>query len=447
MKALDDRRFQRGFAVVALFTVLAGDAWRYSLSWYGFGAIAIVLAVIAVLLLMRNRHAWHMSPLPYPFLAFLGLATISVVWSFYPGATLLGLVATYLPATVGLTLAVTLSWDDVLVVLGRTLRIILGLSLLFEFVVSVFVRAPLLPFWPSPGVDYNNLPDPIPKLLYWSRDELFDDGGKIQGVVGNSSLLGFVALLALIVFAIQLAGKTVSRTTGVLSVLVAALVIYLTRSATITIALVVLAAVVIAVLLLRRFEQTRGRVWAGILAVVAAGVAIVVAFPTQLLALVGKSPDLTNRIDIWAAVIDLAQQRPVFGWGWVSYWAPWVAPFNDLHKNSGVQQLHAHNAWLDIWLQLGIVGLVVFGSLVLVTLIRAWIFATNRPVGSDRVPRPFTAQTLLPLLIIAALLVQSIAESRLIVEYGIVLLTLCAIRLKAQPMPLAEVNGTVTRAR
>jgi len=447
MKALDDRRFQRGFAVVALFTVLAGDAWRYSLSWYGFGAIAIVLAVIAVLLLVRKRHAWHMSRLPYPFLAFLGLATISVAWSFYPGATLLGLFATYLPAIVGLSLAVTLSWDDVLVVLGRTLRIIFGLSLVFEFVVSVFVRAPLLPFWPSPGVDYNNLPDPIPKLLYWSRDELFDDGGKIQGVVGNSSLLGFVALLALIVFAIQLAGKTVSRTTGVLSVLVAALVIYLTRSATITIALVVLAAVVIAVLLLRRFEQTRGRIWAGILAVVAAGVAIVVAFPTQLLALVGKSPDLTNRIDIWAAVIDLAQQRPVFGWGWVSYWAPWVAPFNDLHKNSGVQQLHAHNAWLDIWLQLGIVGLVVFGSLVLVTLIRAWIFATNRPVGSDRVPRAFTAQTLLPLLIIAALLVQSIAESRLIVEYGIVLLTLCAIRLKAEPMPLAEVNGTVTRAR
>ena len=447
MKALDDRRFQRGFAVVALFTVLAGDAWRYSLSWYGFGAIAIVLAVVAVLLLVRNRHAWHFSRLPYPFLAFLGLATISVVWSFYPGATLLGLVATYLPAIVGLTLAVTLSWDDVLVVLGRTLRIILGLSLLFEFVVSVFVRAPLLPFWPSPGVDYNNLPDPIPKLLYWSRNELFDDGGKIQGVVGNSSLLGFVALLALIVFAIQLAGKTVSRTTGVLSVLVAAIVIYLTRSATITIALVILAAAVIAVLLLRRFEQTRGRVWAGILAVVAAGVAIVVAFPTQLLALVGKSPDLTNRIDIWAAVIDLAQQRPVFGWGWVSYWAPWVAPFNDLHKNSGVQQLHAHNAWLDIWLQLGIVGLVVFGSLVLVTLIRAWIFATNRPVGSDRLPRSFTAQTLFPLLIIAALLVQSIAESRLIVEYGIVLLTLCAVRLKAQPMPLAEVNGTVTRAR
>jgi len=447
MKALDDRRFHRGFAVVALFTVLAGDAWRYSISWYGFGVVAIVLAVVSVLLLVRTRKTWAISRLPYPFLAFLALATISIAWSFYPGATALGLVATYLPAIVGVTLAVILSWDDVLLVLGRTLRIILGLSLLFEFVVSVFVRSPLLPFWPSPGVDYSNLPDPIPKLLYWSRDELFDEGGKIQGIVGNSSLLGFVALLALVVFAIQLVGKTVSRTTGVLSVAVAALMIYLTRSATITIALVVLAAVVVAVLLLRRFEETRGRVWAGIVVVVAAGIAVVVAFPNQLLALVGKSPDLTNRIDIWAAVIDLAQQRPVFGWGWVSYWAPWVAPFNDLHKNSGVQQLHAHNAWLDIWLQLGTVGLVVFGSLVLVTLVRAWIFATNRPVGSDRVPRAFAAQTLLPLLIIAALLVQSIAESRLIVEYGIVLLTLCAVRLKAQPMPLAEVNGTVTRAR
>jgi len=447
MKALDDRRFRLGFAVVALFTVLAGDAWRYSLSWYGFGVIAIVLSVIGVLLLVRSRDSWRISRLPYPLLAFLALATVSVAWSFYPGATLLGLFVTYLTVIIGLTLAVILSWHDVLLVLGRTLRIIIGLSLLFELVVSVILRSPLLPFWPSPGIDYSNLPDKIPKLLFWSRNELFVDGGKIQGIVGNSSLLGFVALLALIVFAIQLAGKTVTRTTGVLSVAVAALVIYLTRSATITIALVVLAAVVIAVLLLRRFETHRGRVWAGILVVVAAGAAVMVAFPTQLLAAVGKSPDLTNRLDIWTSVITLAQQRPVFGWGWVSYWAPWVAPFDTLASNNGVRQLHAHNAWLDMWLQLGIVGLVVFGSLVLVTLIRAWIFATNRPVGSDRIPRAFSAQTFLPLLIIVALLVQSVAESRLIVEYGLLLLTLCAISLKARPMPTADMDGTVTLGR
>ena len=430
MKALDDRRFRLGFAVVALFTVLAGDAWRYSISWYGFGAICVVLAVISVLLIVRERGQWAFGTLPYPLLAFVALATVSITWSYYPGATALGLVSTYVTVIAGFALAVALSWAELLKALGRTLRIILGLSIGFELVVSLFVRAPVLPFWPSPGVDYDNLPTPIPKLLYWSRNELFTADGKIQGIVGNSSLLGFVALLALIVFAIQFAGKTVGRASGIASIVVAALVIYLTRSATITIALVVLAAVVVLVLLLRRFENRRGYIWAGVAVVVAGGIAVMIAIPEKLVALVGKSPDLTHRTDIWADVIALAQQRPAFGWGWVSYWVPWVAPFDTLAKNSGVRQLHAHNAWLDIWLQLGIVGLVVFGALVLSTLVRSWLFARERPIGTGFAPAAHTAQSLLPLLIIVALLVQSVAESRLIVEYGLVLLTIMSVRTK-----------------
>jgi O-antigen ligase len=435
MKALDDRRFRLGFAVVALFTVFAGDAWRYSISWYGFLVIAAAVSTVAVMLIVRERARWSFATLPYPLIVFVGLATISILWSYYPGATALGLLVTYMAIAVGLALAVSFSWADLLEALGRTLRIIIGASLVFELIVSVILRAPLLPFWPSPGVDYNALPDPIPKLLYWSRNELFEADGKIQGIVGNSSLLGFIALLALIVWSIQLFSRTVTRVTGIISVAVAALIIYLTRSATITIALAALAAVVVAVLLLRRFESRRPVIWGGILVLAAGAVAVIAAFPVQLLALVGKSPDLTNRTTIWAAVIDLAQDRPVFGWGWVSYWVPWVAPFDTLAFNSGVRQLHAHNAWLDIWLQLGIAGLIVFGLLVLSTLVRAGNYATLRPTGVPGQPQPYTAQALLPLLLLVALLVQSVAESRLLVEYGMVLLTVLAVRTKRETSP------------
>ena len=288
---------------------------HYILSLHDALPICVVLAVISVLLIVRERGQWAFGTLPYPLLAFVALATVSITWSYYPGATALGLVATYVTVVAGFALAVALSWAELLKALGRTLRIILGLSIGFELVVSLFVRAPVLPFWPSPGVDYDDLPTPIPKLLYWSRNELFTADGKIQGIVGNSSLLGFVALLALIVFAIQFAGKTVGRASGIASIVVAALVIYLTRSATITIALVVLAAVVVLVLLLRRFENRRGYIWAGVAVVVAGGIAVMIAIPDKLLALLGKSPDLTNRTEIWGHVIDLAQQRPAFGWG------------------------------------------------------------------------------------------------------------------------------------
>ena len=185
----------------------------------------------------------------------------------------------------------------------------------------------------------------------------------------------------------------------------------------------------------------------------------VTVFGRQLLALVGKSETLTGRAGIWDAVIGLAQQRPGFGWGWVSYWVPWVAPFDHLVTRAGVLQLHAHNAWLDVWLQLGIAGLLVFGFFVLVTSLRAWFVAVDRPgpaavpAGQPqaaplqparpdatpsrqparqnqpapaepaacrirRHPRPLHRDQPAADPHRRALLVQSLAESRLLVEYG-----------------------------
>jgi len=63
-------------------------------------------------------------------------------------------------------------------------------------------------------------------------------------------------------------------------------------------------------------------------------------------------------------VIQLASERPVFGWGWVSYWPPFVSPFNSKHFNIGGVQYSQGTSVAGCWLQLGIVGLVVFGALV-----------------------------------------------------------------------------------
>ena len=69
-----------------------------------------------------------------------------------------------------------------------------------------------------------------------------------------------------------------------------------------------------------------------------------------------------------------------------------MAPFKNLVKKAGVQQLHAHNAWLDVWLQLGILGVVVFGALVLLTVYRAWRMATRTPSATARPADSATAR-------------------------------------------------------
>lgn len=418
---LDKPAFRTGFLVLLVFTLLAGDAWRYSVSWYGFGVLAVALTVASVALIVRRRPS--LKSLPVPLLAFLALATLSLAWSFYPGSSALGLLATLLTVTSAVAVAVSFTWDEILGALGVALRLILGLSLLFELVVSLIVRQPILPFW----VEYPE--GKLPLLLLWSRNLLLE-GGPIQGIVGNSSLLAFAALLAIIVFSLQLAQRR--RLSGWVWLVVAVVVTALTRSATIYVALVALAFVLLAVWLVRRARRP-GLVYSGIAAVVVAGVVGVLLVGQKLLPLVGKSEDLTGRTEIWQKVIDLAVQRPVTGWGWISYWVPWAEPFQDYIVRRGVVQLHAHNAWLDVWLQLGILGLIVFGALVLVALLRSWRLATVAPGN---------AASLLPLLLLVALLVQSLAESRLLVEYGLFLLVLIAVKTKSDR---ADARSGLTR--
>lgn len=427
------RWFRVVYPALVFFTLLAGDAWRYTIGWLGWAALVLILSGFSVALLYRNRSRWAFGRLPYPLLAFLLLAVLSTVWSFYPGATLLGSTAVLLTALTAVAMAVSFSWSEHLAALGTAVRFILGLSFVFELYVSLIHRGPILPLIPQPGIDYASL-GVVPDMLYWSRDQLFTvlAGGKIQGIVGNSVLLSFVALVGLIVFALEFLDRSRKRGSSLYWFIVAGLALALSRSATIIAAFVVVLAVALAALIVRRARSGRARrlAYLSILAGAGLGVAAAVALHVQLLALLGKSEDFTGRFDIWATVIHLAQQRPVFGWGWVSQWVPWVAPFDTLVFRNGVRQLHAHNAWIDIWFQLGVVGLAIFGALVIMTITRSWFLAVDRSQTAANSPLPYSATTLLPLLLLAALIVQSFTESKLLVEFGMLFLIAAAVKMK-----------------
>ncbi|MGN7799175.1 O-antigen ligase family protein [Leifsonia sp. 22587] len=413
-------------AAVVLFTLFAGEFWRDLISWPGYFALAGVLAVVVAVVLVRARPRFRWRTTPKTLLVFLALAIVSIAWSAYPGASALGVVAQLATTIAGLFLGLRLGMRGLLSALGNAFRWILGLSLLFELVVAVFVRQPVLPLTPVQPAP----PGKVPQAFFWSRDLLFH-GGPIQGIVGNSNLLAMIALLAIVVFGIQLADRAVRRGSAASWLVVAVLTLALTRSATVIAATLAVAVVLAFALWARRVGPARRTpVYVTAFALLIAGVVLISVFASRIPALFGKSEDLTGRLDIWHAVIGLAQQRPVFGWGWVSYWAPWVKPFEGLATRNGVEYLQAHNAWLDVWLQLGIVGLVVFILLVLTTFGRSWFLAVDRPRTGIADDAPYTATALLPLLLLAALIAQSFAESRILIEGGWALLVALAVSTK-----------------
>ncbi|HEY4268859.1 MAG TPA: O-antigen ligase family protein [Galbitalea sp.] len=440
---VESRNFRRWFAVVALFTVLAGDAWRYSVSWFGFTAIVLAISGLAIGLLFRERHRWTFNRLPYPMMAFVALTVLSIAWSEYRAWTAAAALTTIMTVGAATFFAVVLSKEELAWALGMALRIILAVSLVFELFVATIIRHPILPFW----TNYTGLH--IYAADYWSRDLLFS-GHKIQGIMGNSNLLGFVALLAIIVFALQLASGSVRRGSGIFWLVVAAACVGLTRSATVTVALVVVAVVAVVLVAIRSTRTTRARrsVYGVALGLGVIAVVTIIIFQRQVLELLGKSDSLTGRTGIWSSVASLASQRPVAGWGWISYWVPFIEPFDNKKYHfviNGVQYLQAHDAWLDVLFQLGVIGLVLFIAFALSTLVRTWILAVAQPeagvVGDGRTHAAGALKrsplTLLPILIITALLVQSLTESRLLIEYGMLLLSLIAVSSKRELLELS----------
>src|SRR5699024_5470037 len=151
----------------------------------------------------------------------------SAVWSAYVGATLLTLLGAFMCTVVGIYLAVAFTWHEVLTRIANSLKWVVGLSLAFELWVSVFVRDMVLPL--SGGVYVGDAP---PLLAYWSRNLLFE-GGKIQGILGNSNLLCICALMAVVAVGIQLAIGSVSRRWGWFWLVLSVATFLLTRSSTI----------------------------------------------------------------------------------------------------------------------------------------------------------------------------------------------------------------------
>lgn len=427
------------YAICVFILTLGANGLRNMVGWPGFLGLGAALVVWGVVIFVRerpDRFRWYR--LPAPLYWFLGLAILSIAWSQYRVESVLGVLAQLATTLLAVVIAFVLSWHEVLRTLGTALRYLLGLSLVFELFVAVIVREPLLQ-------NFIDVPDgKVPKLLYWSRDLLFA-GGPIQGLVASSVLLGFLALLGVIIFGIQLRAGLVRPVWGWFWVVVSFGIILLTRAATVWVALAaVLVALALALWARRLGPERRIPLYAtgGVLLAAAIGAALFAR--DFVFGLLGKSGDLTGRVETWHKVIELADQRPWFGWGWVSYWAPWAEPFKSLDVKAGISVMSAHNAWLDVWFQLGIVGVLAFAPLIVLTTWRVWFRAVDPPRRGYGPPLPYATSALWPFLLVVALLVQSLTESRLLIEGNWLLLVLLAVKSRFDfALPSLEAEPTL----
>lgn len=416
---------RNALAYIGIYIISAGDSVRYSVGFFAWGTICVALAILVGVLFFRSSPRATLSRVPFTLYGLLGFMLLSTLWSFYPAFTLLGYLGTLVATVFALFLVANYSWRDLLALFARVFWVILAASFAFELYAALVVHGPIAPIFKN-----YTTPNPPSGAYYWTQGWLLK-GSRIQGIVGNANLLAYVAMLGFIMFAIRLAIKSGHRVTNITGLLMATAAFALTRSAGIGFAMACAAAVALVALIAEGHDrETRHRYYR--LAWTASGIAafFVLVYRSQLFVLIGKSPDMTGRLDIWKAVLGLIGQRPIQGWGWISYWMPGVKPYEGLIVRDNVTYYQAHNSYLDVWLQLGAVGFLLFVGMLALTFVKVWRLAV----------RHTSALYLWPVLVFVALLAQNLTESRMIVELGWVLVLIFAIKVN-EPAELLEPRG------
>jgi O-antigen ligase len=419
----------RGWCVFVLVLALGGTAWVLAVGAIAAGVVTVASGIVSAVVWLVVRPPVQGRRMPWFALGYVAWAGLSMLWSAWLATSALTWLLLVVTTFQGLFVAAVLTWRDIIRALASGLKWIIGLSIVFELAVSWIVHGPLLPGFAVPDRTY----DPI---VYWSRDNFFDIDGRIQGIFGNANLLGGVMVLALIVFGARYAARAPRRPLLIAWMAVAAFLLIRAGSATSFVALAAVAVVLGTVLLMRtaRRPGERTRWYLLYAAVAAVGVGVAWFGRDTLFGLLGRSADLTGREEIWARVLDRVAEHPVIGWGFATPWLPWEPRFDRWIVDHGQTVMQAHNMWLDVLLQVGVVGVVLLALAYLAFLWRAWFFAIDRPRFDLRADRPYSPLTLVPTLTGALLLVQGVSESGPLLVWGWLLFVLFAFKIKQAPL-------------
>ncbi len=307
------------------------------------------------LLVFHPRRAMRIARRGWLVWALVGWALLSTIWSVAPEITLRRSLAAALAALYGLLLAVRYRPEEVLRMLGWALVIVTIASLI------------AVVFFPE-----------------WAVMTGIHEGAW-RGVLLHKNALGQTMVLAGIMFwAMTAIGQKRAWGWRMLG-LMALVLIWGSRSAT---SWVLTILVPLAFALLRFWTHIPRSLRPAVGSLVfTLAVPISTVLPDMLeglLGLLGKNITLTGRIPLWLLLIPLALKRPLLGYGYGAFWLGESGPSATVWALTW-DAPHAHNGYLDLWLEIGLIGVIAGVALLVLPLARSAPFTMRAPNSGARV--------------------------------------------------------------
>ena len=402
---LGSARFSAALTLTILGTVFLSSAVRSMIGWPGLVAIVATLVPLAAasLLAKRGDYEWRGLP-PISLLVFVAWCALTVLWSQYQWTTVSGVLYQLAVGFLAAYVAIARDLIQIVRAVGDVLRAILVLSIILEVLSGLLIDLPIRFL----GVQGN-----------------LDEGGPIQGLLGDRNALGTVALVAAVTFAIEYFTRSVRRGVAIGSFVTACVVVLFTRSPVMGGVFVVLALGALALLFLRRTPQESRRIWQiALLTVAIVGTMIVVALRGPLILSLNAEQEFNARAALWRDLLRLGGLNQFEGWGWVGFWRPDIAPYtilSDVGPGTGLgteTTMSALGTFVDLYFQAGLVGLLLFLAFAGLAFVRAWLLASDKR-SLSYVWTP---------LVLVVLAVVALAESIVLVEWGWMLLVICVVK-------------------
>ncbi|WP_228479947.1 O-antigen ligase family protein [Microbacterium abyssi] len=389
----------RAYTLTALGATFGSFAIERMTSATTFATVILILGVLGVAILFVRREELSLLRIaPTSLLMFLLLALVSFLWTTDRADTFTGWLWLFGFALLAITIGHIRDTLQTVRAIGDTLRVMLGLSLGVEILSGILLDIP---------------------IAFLDVEGNLAIGGPIQGLFGTRNMLGFIAVIALITFVIEWRTQSLAAPVAVPSIGLAGFLALLSASPTVLVLAFAVGVVTLALTIVRHTPPRRRNVVQWMLgALVTAAIGLAFALRHPIIALMGAGSDFSTRADLWNQILDFVAVKPLQGWGWFGPWQRGEYPFTYINYLLDDRHETALNAYFDVLLQLGVVGLLLFLLLGGVALVRSWLVASAR----RSVVYAWTP------LVLVTLAVDSMFESFTLEGAGWFMLVLCALR-------------------
>lgn len=362
---------------------------------------AVVYSVVALRVISQYHRIMRVVRENKLLLSLVLFAILSTVWSEDPALSLRRGVAVIATTALGIDFAVRYPIREQLRLLGA----VLGLTVLLSIVAQVL------------------LPGAIPTV------DTAADADAWYGVFNQKNQFARIVVLATLV---ALTRTRQSRRQNVIVGLSVAAAIALVIAAKSMGGLVILIAIV---LLVEVFPALR---WKPKTRTALALAGVLLAIPVMYLAaqnidsltgMLGRDSTLTGRVKIWPLAFSSIAKSPFLGYGYEAFWyiAPDAIRINEM---VGWDTPHSHNGYIDLTLNLGLLGLGLY--------LAGCLVAIRRAIGFLRADG--ARENMWPLAYMSFTLLNQLSESSIFASNTILWVLYVAAACSVTRVASAEVN-------